>query len=632
MFFNHVEEAREELREQVYDAMGEKEETKITEEKSLVKPETDKEQETEMEKGGREDMDIGEPSEEQQEKVESAPNQVTETTEAAKGAAEPEGFSEAETISGKPEQEEPDAEKEKSVSGTDVQEECRGKVQEKQGEVIVSIEGKPEASEEKPDLTPGKLGTTVEVAGPLDPVVKPVDVGGDESKEDKTTSENEPGKAVLEQLVLQEVPPGESPEVTAEATEASATRARSETSEKLGQEAAVFPKDGIFNGLSSAGDQTVTEPQSAAEELTQTKDSLGVEEVRAELVSQETKQSVEESEAAGDGVENKVAQGATEKSPEDKVNIAANEETEEREEQMKEGEETEGSEEEDKENDKAEEIPNDSVLENKSLQENEEEEIGNLELAWDMLDLAKIIFKRQETKEAQLYAAQAHLKLGEVSVESENYVQAVEEFQACLHLQEQYLEAHDRLLAETHYQLGLAYGYNSQYDEAVAQFSKSTEVIEKRMAVLSEQMKATEGSPAEYEKEIEELKELLPEIREKIEDAKESQRSGNVAELALKATLIASRKPTDGASSSNCVTDISHLVRKKRKPEEESPRKDDAKKAKQEPEVNGGSGDSVSSGNEVSENMEEEAQNQAESRVAVEGAVEAGATVESTAC
>uniref|UniRef100_A0ABI8A1W0 Nuclear autoantigenic sperm protein n=1 Tax=Felis catus TaxID=9685 RepID=A0ABI8A1W0_FELCA len=294
--------------------------------------------------------------------------------------------------------------------------------------------------------------------------------------------------------------------------------------------------------------------------------------------------------------------------------------------------ETEGSEEEDKENDKAEEIPNESILENKSLQESEEEEIGNLELAWDMLDLAKIIFKRQETKEAQLYAAQAHLKLGEVSVESENYVQAVEEFQACLNLQEQYLEAHDRLLAETHYQLGLAYGYNSQYDEAVAQFSKSIEVIEKRMAVLSEQMKEADGSSSEYEKEIEELKELLPEIREKIEDAKESQRSGNVAELALKATLVASRKPTDGASSSNCVTDISHLVRKKRKPEEESPRKDDAKKAKQELEVNGGSGDAVSSGNEVSENMEEEAENQAESRAAVEGTVEAGATVESTAC
>lgn len=58
------------------------------------------------------------------------------------------------------------------------------------------------------------------------------------------------------------------------------------------------------------------------------------------------------------------------------------------------------------------------------------------------------------------------------------------------------------------------------------------------VAVLSEQMKEAGGSSTEYEKEIEELKELLPEIREKIEDAKESQRSGNVAELALKATLV----------------------------------------------------------------------------------------------
>ncbi|XP_045333110.1 nuclear autoantigenic sperm protein isoform X4 [Leopardus geoffroyi] len=593
---NIDEEAREELREQVYDAMGEKEEAKKPEDQSLVKPEIDKEQETEMEKGGREDMDISEPAQELQEKVESTPDQLAETTEEAKETA-PEGLNEAKVTSEKrPEEEAPDAEEEKSVCRTDIQEECREKGgQEKQGEVIVSIEEKPkEALEEQSDMTLEKQGTAVEAeAEPIDSAVKPVDVGGDEPKEQVAASENESGKAVLEQLVGQEVPPAEeSPEVTVEAAESSAVKAGSEVSEKPGQEITVLPKDGAVNGLSAAGDQTPVEQQTNAEGLTETKDGSGLEEkVRAELVpsQEEIKLSTEESEAAGDGVETKVAQGATEKCPEDKVKIAANEETQEREEQMKEGEETEGSEEEDKENDKAEETPNESILENKSLQESEEEEIGNLELAWDMLDLAKIIFKRQETKEAQLYAAQAHLKLGEVSVESENYVQAVEEFQACLNLQEQYLEAHDRLLAETHYQLGLAYGYNSQYDEAVAQFSKSIEVIEKRMAVLSEQMKEADGSSSEYEKEIEELKELLPEIREKIEDAKESQRSGNVAELALKATLVASRKPTDGASSSNCVTDISHLVRKK-------------------------------------------AENQAESRAAVEGTVEAGATVESTAC
>ncbi|XP_043376352.1 nuclear autoantigenic sperm protein isoform X16 [Dermochelys coriacea] len=300
--------------------------------------------------------------------------------------------------------------------------------------------------------------------------------------------------------------------------------------------------------------------------------------------------------------------------------------------------ETEGSDEEDKENDKTEDNKeNDSTIEDK---ESEEDEVGNLELAWDMLELAKVIYKRQETKEAQLHAAQAHLKLGEVSIESENYAQAIEEFQACLALQQKYLEAHDRLLAESHYQLALAYHYNSQFDEAILQFSKSVEVIDKRMVMLTERIKKAEGGSTEDEKEIEELNGLLPEIKEKIEDSKESQKSARVAELALKATLVGGatssftqseescsistipvRKPADGASQ--CVTDISHLVRKKRKPEEETQQGDnEAKKSKPEPAVNGG-GDAAPSGNEVAEKMEEE---ETEKRPQVES----GAAVEST--
>lgn len=333
MFFNHVEEAREELREQVYDAMGEKEAQK-TEDKSLVKPEMDKEQETEMEKGAREDMDIGEPAEELQEKVKSAPDQLTETTEEGKGAAAPEGLSEAEVISKKPDQEIPGAEEGKSVSETDVQEECRERGG--QGEVIVSIEEKPkEASKEQPVVTLEKQGTPVEIEA-----VKPVDMGGDEPKEQVAASESEPGKAILEQLVGQELPSAEeSPEVTTQAADASAAEAGSEVSEKPGGQDTVLPQDGAVNGLSAAGDHASTKLQTTAEGLIGTKDGSGLEKVRAELVpSQETKLAVEESEAAGDGVETEVPQGATEHSPEDKVKIAANEEAQDKEEQMKEGE------------------------------------------------------------------------------------------------------------------------------------------------------------------------------------------------------------------------------------------------------------------------------------------------------
>lgn len=68
---------------------------------------------------------------------------------------------------------------------------------------------------------------------------------------------------------------------------------------------------------------------------------------------------------------------------------------------------------------------------------------------------------------------------------AENYSQAIEEFRSCLALQQKYLEAHDRLLAETHYHLGLAFHYDNQYDEAVLQYSKSMEVIDKRLGKWS---------------------------------------------------------------------------------------------------------------------------------------------------
>ncbi|CAH2310547.1 nuclear autoantigenic sperm [Pelobates cultripes] len=260
--------------------------------------------------------------------------------------------------------------------------------------------------------------------------------------------------------------------------------------------------------------------------------------------------------------------------------------------------------------------------------ENEEEDVGNLQLAWEMLDLSKIIFRRKETKEAQLKAAQAHLKLGEVSVESENYSQAVEDFLACLTIQQEHLEAHDRLLAETHYQLGLAYQYNCKHEDAISHFNKSINVIAGRITVLSGKMEAATEPDAEIQKEIEELKNLLPDIKEKIEDSKEAQKTAIATEIALKETLAGgssgfSSKENGSTSTStdknsgdctvpvqNCVSDISHLVRKKRKPEEESPLKDsEAKKAKPDLVENGdGSEDAVVPTNEEAEKAEEAGQ------------------------
>ncbi|XP_053929478.1 nuclear autoantigenic sperm protein isoform X2 [Cuculus canorus] len=534
------EEAREELREQVYNAMGEKEAAKKSTEESPVLSEKEvKEEDVEMEETTEEavadkDMKL----EEAEEKMEASVEEVT-------------------------------SEEQKEVT---------------------SEEQKQEAAEED------KIVEKEQKMVPEDKVAEATEQGTTEmlDKQAKAAVEEaEAGEAAVEEK-------GETAEETAEATEKEPAMEKGEAVE--GQAEPAVEEKVVAQVTAEVQAAVAVEQKEAAEEEAETAEQK-VEE-KTELMEMATEEKPGESKEKESSKEPVPTEG---KEPpndlEEKVEVAAKvekEETkddlmeegegaqvakEEKDDLMEEGEETEESEDEDKENDKAEDKENEMTVEDK---ESEEEEIGNLELAWDMLELAKVIYKRQETKEAQLHAAQAHLKLGEVSIESENYMQAIEEFQSCLALQQKYLEAHDRLLAESHYQLALAYHYNSQFDEAVLQFGKSVEVIDKRMAMLTERIKKAEGGSPDDEKELEELKGLLPEIKEKIEDSKESQKSARVAELALKATLVGTtsgfaqsedsgsvstipvRKAADGASQ--CVTDISHLVRKKteKRPQAES--------------------------------------------------------------
>lgn len=64
---------------------------------------------------------------------------------------------------------------------------------------------------------------------------------------------------------------------------------------------------------------------------------------------------------------------------------------------------------------------------------------------------------------------------------SGNYPQALEDFQECLKLQVKHLDSDSRLLAETHYQLGLTYSLNAQYSEAIESLKSSISIIKNRL-------------------------------------------------------------------------------------------------------------------------------------------------------
>merc|ERR1712183_846706 len=164
----------------------------------------------------------------------------------------------------------------------------------------------------------------------------------------------------------------------------------------------------------------------------------------------------------------------------------------------------------------------------------DEEEPSNLQLAWEVLELAKVVYTKliaTEIKDKDFFEERlcsTMLHLGEVSIENENYQQAVEDIKLCLTKQEK-MPKDARLRAEIHYHLGLAQAFHQQFDESIESHKAAIAILKER----SKNLKAKEASTtsprklAETNKEIAELEALIPEIEEKIVDTKDMKKEAS---------------------------------------------------------------------------------------------------------
>ncbi|XP_049515102.1 histone-binding protein N1/N2-like isoform X5 [Dermacentor silvarum] len=216
-----------------------------------------------------------------------------------------------------------------------------------------------------------------------------------------------------------------------------------------------------------------------------------------------------------------------------------------------------------------------------------EEDVPNLQLAWEVLELAKNIFKRQaeedteNTKEYRLKVAEVLLRLGEISLESDNCEQAVEDFSECLNIQLDLLAPDDRKIAETYYQRGLAYSFGGLYQEAIVDFRDSVRVLELRLEnrtrfVNENKDKEREGSLEDdpvwvAEREVEDLLKVLPEVRNRVEDTEDTIRQdcralkdATIQKMRERLPATSPVKNSDsGPESSRPVNVITHLIKRK---------------------------------------------------------------------
>eukprot|EP00088_Acartia_fossae_P027972 TRINITY_DN2873_c0_g1_i1.p1 TRINITY_DN2873_c0_g1~~TRINITY_DN2873_c0_g1_i1.p1 ORF type:complete len:491 (-),score=242.71 TRINITY_DN2873_c0_g1_i1:105-1529(-) len=199
----------------------------------------------------------------------------------------------------------------------------------------------------------------------------------------------------------------------------------------------------------------------------------------------------------------------------------------------------------------------------------EEEEPSNLQLSWEMLELAKVVYSKQleagdgDKAHLEERLCSTILALGEVSIENENYKQAVDDIQECLKKQEN-MPKDARIVAETHYQLGVAQGFNAQHDEAV-------ESLKSAITILQERIKNLEKTETEEtKKEVTELKALIPEIEEKINDTKDMKKE---AESKKDEVTTTSSGDAFGSSKTAEVKPVSSIAVKRKAEDDDTANK-----------------------------------------------------------
>merc|ERR1712126_503586 len=143
-------------------------------------------------------------------------------------------------------------------------------------------------------------------------------------------------------------------------------------------------------------------------------------------------------------------------------------------------------------------------------------EVGNLEQAWQMFDLAKVIYSKagDVSKECESLTL-----LGEVSLENSNFKQAVEDLTLCLEKRIKALPSDSRSIAETHYQLGVVQAHSADYVNAEKSLEAAVSVLNVRIDYLKKM-----DTSDNIAKELAELALLCKEIKERSADHKEMQK------------------------------------------------------------------------------------------------------------
>lgn len=222
--------------------------------------------------------------------------------------------------------------------------------------------------------------------------------------------------------------------------------------------------------------------------------------------------------------------------------------------------------------------------------------------AWEVLDLARTIYSKQDgdSEEVKLKLADTYIMLGDVSLETEKFSLAIRDYEAALALKTQIFSISSRHIAEAHYKLSIVLDLTSgRLSDSIFHAEKALESLESRLAELRERLnqlhqgevkngledkdKEPKGSrvvldnvvqnmsKSLLEAEIAELTGLKDDVALKVEELKTSPNNipSTTAPALAAQELDSELNAAPSASAPATVNDLTMLVvRKKKAPSE----------------------------------------------------------------
>ncbi|CAE6474474.1 unnamed protein product [Rhizoctonia solani] len=229
-------------------------------------------------------------------------------------------------------------------------------------------------------------------------------------------------------------------------------------------------------------------------------------------------------------------------------------------------------------------------------EQDEDEPEDDFNAAWDVLDLARAYYDKQEGDDMKLKLSEAYMSLGDVSLETEKFEQAISDYTSGLSIKTQLLPFYSRQVCEAHYRLGLVFDLTpDKLSEGIRHIEQAISSLKARVTVIKDRLDSppdTKGKgkglaisdpidamdEVQLQAELKDVEELLKDLSLKYEDMKATSEAQNPVEetVGVKKALDDWLKPSLPAAEvppqmDGPVNDLSKLVKKKKKPAASAP-------------------------------------------------------------